>query len=241
MFKITNRATQCFLRYFSPFSQRRCLQSINTWMSYKRDLCFQHRPHQKSIVFKSGDAGCHISLLQISWKMMFAPVLSFYCSVGWCSNLLEGEKIIFEMFFHLFKSWNQNISYVEVCGDLNSVPRKLKGTSRFGDCSPDHEWKQLMSVVDCSHWLINDCWKFCVHFSFWLLTEASIMKSFSLKMISRSAVPAFKCLRRIFVLCQVFFAFGQVWRIFSFPSCREAAWDHFWWFFSLRSHWYSCL
>ena len=36
MLEITNRGTQGFLRYFSSFSQKRYLQSINTWMSNRR-------------------------------------------------------------------------------------------------------------------------------------------------------------------------------------------------------------
>ena len=77
---------------------------------------------------------------------------------------------------------------------------------RFVDCSP-HLLKLIVSVVDCSHWLINDCWSFVYTLSFWLLTETSIVKSFSsVKAISCSDVPAFKqknyCFIKSFLLLE---------------------------------------
>ena len=84
--------------------------------------------------------------------------------MGPCSVLLKSERTIFEMFFRLFKSRNQNIINVQVCVDLNPMSNEnQRWLSRFGDCSPHHEWKRLLLAVDCSHGLINDCWRFYVH------------------------------------------------------------------------------
>ena len=105
--------------------------------------------------------------------------LEILLSVGWCSILLEGEKLTFEAFLHLFKRLNQTIINVEVCVDLNHLFHKnQRWLPRIGDIYPYHEWKQLLSAVDCSQGLINDCWRFC-YLSFWLWTEASNVKSFS--------------------------------------------------------------
>ena len=38
LFEVTNPGTQRFLRHFSPFTLKRCLQSINTWMSSRTDI-----------------------------------------------------------------------------------------------------------------------------------------------------------------------------------------------------------
>ena len=40
-------------------------------------------------------------------------------------------------------------------------------------------------------------------------------------------------------ICSIKFfyvVFVHVWGIVSFSCCKEAAWDNFWWFFSLSSH-----
>ena len=80
---------------FSPFSQKRCLQSIDTWMSNRRDLWFQHRPHQNTFDSNQGmqDATFPYSKIFWSWKMTFASVLSFYWGMGWFFILLEGWSL----------------------------------------------------------------------------------------------------------------------------------------------------
>ena len=55
------------------------------------------------------------------WKM--APVLSFSCGVKYCSILLRGERLIFQVLLYLFKCWNQNA----VCVDLNLLLHKITG------------------------------------------------------------------------------------------------------------------
>ena len=49
-----------------------------------------------------------------SWKVTLAPVLSFSGGVGWCTILLKGEGLIFEVFLYFFKNWNQNIVDVAI-------------------------------------------------------------------------------------------------------------------------------
>ena len=68
------------------------------------------------------------------------------------------------MFFHYFKTKNQNFINFEVCDDLNPLFNKnQRWFPRFGDCSPHHEWKRLLSSVGCSHGLINNCWIHGIH------------------------------------------------------------------------------
>ena len=47
----------------NPFTHKRCLQNINTWMRNITDHLFQQRPHRKSMGLNQV-WGSHISLLQ---------------------------------------------------------------------------------------------------------------------------------------------------------------------------------
>ena len=93
-----------------------------------------------------------------SWKMTLTPVLSFSGGMGWCSILLEVKRLIFEVFLHHLKCWNKNIVNVAICVNLNPLFHEYRGQPpRFGDCSPNHEGRRLLSAENCSHRLINVC------------------------------------------------------------------------------------
>ena len=124
--EVTNRGTQHFLKYCSPFSLKWCFQSSNTWMSNRTGLCLQQRSHLK--IHRIQIRRCrrpHLFTPE-SGKMTLASVLSFSGGVGWSSILLVGERLIYQVFLHLFKCWNQNIVYEAICVDFQ---RKLEAVS----------------------------------------------------------------------------------------------------------------
>ena len=75
--EISNQDTKRLLRHFSPFTQKRCLQSINTWMSNRTDFRFQQRPHRKIHGIQTKQCRRIHILVSESWKMTLASVLSF--------------------------------------------------------------------------------------------------------------------------------------------------------------------
>ena len=114
---------------------------------------------EKFIGFISGDPQDR-NFTPKSWKMTFAPVLSFYCGVEWCSTLLEGKRLILEIFFLLFKSWILNIINVEIRANLNPLFHdNQRWLPRFEDLSPHYEWKRILSfgrLFPRTHqWLLN--------------------------------------------------------------------------------------
>ena len=114
---------------------------------------------EKSTGFKLGDAGGHISSLQNIGKWL----TKIWQNIGTpCCWKVKGWYLW--IFFYPFKRWNQNIINVEVCVDLYLLfHENQRRLPRVSDCSPHHEWKRLLSVVDCSHGLTNDCWNFFLH------------------------------------------------------------------------------
>ena len=112
---------------------------------------------------------------------------------------------------------------------------------RFGDCIPLHEWKRLLLTVDCSHGLVNDCWRFCIHYVIMIFNRRFNCENFFTKKYDYSLCHAsLQTSKKNFCSTKSFFAFGQVWGNVSFSFCRVAAWDRFWWCFSLMSHSHSC-
>ena len=135
--------------------------------------------------------------------MTFAPVLIFSWGVGWCSVLLEGKRLFFKVFINLFKCWNQNIINVKICVDINPCSTKTKGDfQNFETAAAHHKGKRLLSAINCSHVVINVCWKF------WVLSDCyhslQLWNVFhQKKTISRSVVSVFNSQRRIFSLLNI--------------------------------------
>ena len=189
------QGTQRFMMYFSPFSQKWYLRSINTWTRTTRDICFQHRPNWKIHRIQIRQCRSPHLLTPKSLKMTFVPVLSFYLGVGRCSILLEGEKLTFEILFYLFKSWNLNIINVKVCLYLNTLFHKNQmWLPRFGDCSPHHEWKHILRTL-----CYSDCWQ-----------KLQVCKVFHQKKTISCSAGQPSNLEEQSLLYQLVFAFGQV-------------------------------
>ena len=172
-------------------------------MSHISNLSFQHRPDRKIHWIQIKRCRRSHLLTSKSWKWSLHQ--SWVIIEVWVV-LNFVERLNFEMLFYLFKSWNQNIISVEVCVDLNPpFHESERWLPRFGDCSPYHKWKRILSAVDCSHGLINDCWRFCVQSVILIINRSFNFEEFLIrKTISYSAVPVFKPLRRIFALSSIF-------------------------------------
>ena len=96
--------------FWGILAQKRFLQTINIWMRNRRDLCFQHRPHQKPTNQAMQEVKSH-------WKMTFVSILNFYWGGESCWKVKNRSL----NFFHIFKSWNQNIVNEKVSVDLNHI------------------------------------------------------------------------------------------------------------------------
>ena len=125
---------QCILRFFSQLTQKRGLQNIKTWVSNITDHI------ENSMRFKSGDAVGHIYLFQNLGKRRW-----YQSTVGMCSVLLEGERLFFKVFLHLFKFRNQNIVNVAIYVYLNILHENQRRLQRFRNCSLHHEEIRLLS------------------------------------------------------------------------------------------------
>ena len=100
--------------------------------------------------------------------MTFATVLSFSWSVGWCYILLEVERLIVGVFFHLFKCWNQNILNIDICVDLNPLlhktQRRLQDLKTAAHTMRLKDFCRQYTVLLESSMSTESQWKFCVHF-----------------------------------------------------------------------------
>ena len=115
---------------------------------------------KKSMGFKSGNVGGHFSLLWNLGKWHWHQTWIFSWGVRWYI-LLEGEVIYF------FISSNVRIKVVNVaiCVDFNPLFHKNQRLlPKFKDFSPHHEETQLLLAENCSHKVINVCWRICVNY-----------------------------------------------------------------------------
>ena len=148
----------------------------------------------------------------------------FLFRCGTVLHPVERWKASHWMFFHLFKCWNQSIINVEVCVDLNFLFHKNhRWLPRFGDCSPHHEWKRLLSAVDCSYRIINDCWRFCVYSVILVVNRSfNCEEFFIIKNYFLLCHPAFKSLRIMFALSRFFLLLDM----YEVLSLYHFVWKH---------------
>ena len=121
---------------------------------------FQQSPHRKMHWIQIRRCRRPHLLTPESWQITFAPVLSFSWGVAWCSILLKGETLIFGSVLHLIlKIRSQNIFIkLYLCS--------TKTRSYFQDLETavyTMRKKPYLSAVNCSHGVINDCYRVCVH------------------------------------------------------------------------------
>ena len=94
-----------FPEIFCPFSQKRCLEIINTWMSKRRDLCLQHRS-PKSLLDSNQAMEEATSLYSKILEYDVCTSLEFLLRCGVVLHLVGRWMADVWNVFHLFNSWN---------------------------------------------------------------------------------------------------------------------------------------
>ena len=110
---------------------------------------------------------------------------------------------------------------VEICVDLNPILYENRGDFRDLVTAVDREKKHgFLSAVNCSHGVINVCWRFCVSYVILIVYSRFKCEEFLIKKktVSRSAVSVVSSPKK---KCWSLKYFGQVWGIIYFSHCRE--------------------
>ena len=133
----------------------------------KRNLCFWQRLDRNTNVLKTGDVEDHIPSFL---KKIFAPVLSFYWDVDGASSCFRTRSRPLKCFYMYAKTERKILLMWRSVFILNHTIiggfPGLKTGSRI-------EWNRLLSAVDCSHRLINDCLRFFKHFVILIVNKIS--------------------------------------------------------------------
>ena len=137
--------TQLLLWYFGPCFHQRWLQSINIIMRWGTGLSLQHGPHTEVHWIEIRWWGRPQFLAPKLGKIGLTPFLSLLGCVWGSAILLEGEFLIFEMFFSFHK--DQESKFCQ-CTHLYSpshpLSQKSEATSMFWTLLPIL-WQMLVS------------------------------------------------------------------------------------------------